>query len=169
MSAIYVGTYRKYNNGSIAGAWIDLDGLDKDAFWEKVNELHADEIAATGEIEPMFQDWEGVPKGMVSESYINDELWAWLELDEDDRELVDLYRAEVNQDGTIEQARECFRGKADSETDWAYDWWEETGMSASIPKDLRGYIDYAAWVRDMKHSGVNFVRHNGDVWVFFDR
>ena len=30
---IYVGTYAKYNNGSIAGAWLNLDDYsDKDAF-----------------------------------------------------------------------------------------------------------------------------------------
>ena len=26
---VYVGTYEKYNNGSIAGAWIDLEDHDE--------------------------------------------------------------------------------------------------------------------------------------------
>jgi len=42
---IYVGTYAKYNSGSIAGKWLDLeDYSDKEAFLEACAELHKDEI-----------------------------------------------------------------------------------------------------------------------------
>ena len=41
---IYVGTYAKYNDGSIEGKWFDLsDFSDKDEFYEACKELHADE------------------------------------------------------------------------------------------------------------------------------
>jgi hypothetical protein len=36
----------------------------------------------------MFQDYEGIPKGMISESHISEDLWQWLELDEEERELL---------------------------------------------------------------------------------
>ena len=70
---IYVGTYHKYNCGSIAGAWIDLDNLDEDEFLEKCRELHKDEK----DPEFMFQDFEcdEIFKGMISESGINSEFW----------------------------------------------------------------------------------------------
>ena len=66
---IYVGTYYKYNCGSIAGAWIDLENLTKDEFYQKCKELHK------GEQDPefMFQDFEcdEIFKGMISECGID--------------------------------------------------------------------------------------------------
>ena len=54
---VYVGTYGKYNNGSLSGAWLDLsDYSDKEEFYEACRELHKDEEDA----EYMFQDWENV-------------------------------------------------------------------------------------------------------------
>ena len=41
---IYVGTYKKYNNGSLAGAWLDLsDYSDKEEFLNACHELHNNE------------------------------------------------------------------------------------------------------------------------------
>ncbi len=51
---IYVGTYHKYNNGSIAGAWIDLENLSEEEFYSKCKELHKDET----DPEFMYQDFE---------------------------------------------------------------------------------------------------------------
>ena len=45
---VYVGTYAKYNNGSLSGAWLDLsDYSDKEEFYEACRELHKDECGAT--------------------------------------------------------------------------------------------------------------------------
>ena len=55
---VYVGTYAKYNNGSIKGAWIDLEGLDENSFHDACLELHKDE----SDPELMFQDFEGFPR-----------------------------------------------------------------------------------------------------------
>ena len=56
-ASVYVGTYGKYNNGSLFGAWLDLsDYADKEEFYEACRELHKDEEDA----EFMFQDWENV-------------------------------------------------------------------------------------------------------------
>ena len=36
---VYVGTYVKYNNGSLSGAWLDLsDYSDKEEFYEACRE-----------------------------------------------------------------------------------------------------------------------------------
>ena len=43
-ASVYVGTYGKYNNGSLFGAWLDLsDYADKEEFYEACRELHKDE------------------------------------------------------------------------------------------------------------------------------
>ena len=122
---VYVGTYGKYAGGSIAGGWLNLDDYaDKDAFYEACKELHKDEA----DPEFMFQDYEGFPERYYGESSLNDKLWDWLKLDEDDRELLEVYIDETgNADATIEQAQEAFAGKFESESDWAYQYWEDTG------------------------------------------
>ena len=52
---IYVGTYQKYNEGSLYGKWIDLlDYSDLEEFYKDIRELHKDE----DDPEFMFQDWE---------------------------------------------------------------------------------------------------------------
>jgi len=44
MSKVYVGTYHKYNNGSIDGDWLDLSEYsNKQDFLEACAELHQDE------------------------------------------------------------------------------------------------------------------------------
>ena len=70
---VYVGTYGKYNNGSLSGAWLDLsDYSDKEEFYEACRELHKDEEDA----EYMFQDWENVPEGLIGESWISENFFS---------------------------------------------------------------------------------------------
>jgi antirestriction protein len=164
VSQIYVGTYAKYNAGSIAGAWLDLsDYSSSEEFWDACKALHKDE----SDPEFMFQDWEGIPEGMISESHLSDDVWEWLELDEEDRELLKVYRANVDTEGTIEQARDAYRGKADTKADAAYDYWEDSGMLSEVPEFARSYIDWDSVARDMEYSDFCFVRHEGAVWVFW--
>ena len=67
-ASVYVGTYGKYNNGSLFGAWLDLsDYADKEEFYEACRELHKDEEDA----EFMFQDYENIPENLISESWIS--------------------------------------------------------------------------------------------------
>ena len=160
---VYVGTYGKYNNGSIEGAWLTLeDYADKDAFLEACAELHKDE----SDPEFMFQDHECIPSGMIGESFVSDDLWDWLELDEDDRELLAVYQDNVDESADIDRARESFQGRWNSKLDWAYDYWESTGLLASIPDNLQCYIDYEAYVRDCECGDVHFVYHDGEYWAF---
>lgn len=122
---IYVGTYGKYSSGSIDGAWLNLDDYkDKDEFYEAARELHKDE----SDPELMFQDYEGFPEQYYNESSTPDELWAWLALSPDQREILEMYiEATGNSDATIEKAEEAFQGKYDSEEDWAQQFLDDTG------------------------------------------
>lgn len=71
--AVYVGTYHKYNCGSIAGQWFDLTDFDSaEDFYAACSTLHADEDDA----EFMFQDWEGIPTRFASESQVS---WAFID------------------------------------------------------------------------------------------
>ncbi|WP_252861681.1 antirestriction protein ArdA, partial [Shigella sonnei] len=62
--AVYVGTWHKYNCGSIAGRWFDLTTFDDERdFFAACRALHQDEA----DPELMFQDYEGFPGNMASE------------------------------------------------------------------------------------------------------
>ena len=52
--SVYCGTYRKYNNGSLFGLWLDITKFnDYDEFIDVCRQLHADEE----DPELMFQDY----------------------------------------------------------------------------------------------------------------
>lgn len=160
MARIYVGTYAKYNSGSIAGDWLDLeDYADSGEFYAACRALHADEA----DPEFMFQDWEDIPEGMVSESSMSSDIWEWLELDDGDRELLAVYREHVDQSGDIEDARDAYSGTYDSPAAYAE---ELTRDTSDIPAYLDGYIDWERMARDMGFEGTTFVSHEGSTWVF---
>jgi antirestriction protein len=164
MSKVYVGTYRKYNEGSLAGDWLDLtDYSSKKDFIEACLELHDDEK----DPELMFQDWEDIPADFIGESSIDEKVWEWLELSEDDRETVAMYREDVNFNAPIEEALECYQGEFDSEEDWAVDYWEQTGMLSEVPEQVQSYIDYEKFARDAQLGGdMTFVRKGHRVRAF---
>ena len=61
MARVYVGTYKKYNEGSLAGAWLDLNDFKTyDDFLRKCREVHKSER----DPEFMIQDSEGFPDGL---------------------------------------------------------------------------------------------------------
>src|SRR5262245_44659676 len=105
---LYVGTYAKYAGGSIHGARHDLDGYaTRDAFLKAARELHKDDA----DPELMYQDFEGFPRSYYSESSVSDDLGDWIALDEDDREMLAVYRDNVRDDADIDEARDRFAGK----------------------------------------------------------
>jgi antirestriction protein len=105
---------------------------------------------------------------MYSESSVSDDLFSWLELDEDDRELLAVYQDNVDSDADIDKAREAFTGKYDSEADWAFEYLDETGGLEGVPENLKNYIDYEAYARDARIGGdICFVRHDGELWAFY--
>lgn len=66
--SVYVGTWAKYNAGSIAGAWIALrDYSNYNEFLKACYDLHSDER----DPELMIQDTEDMPDGMSPGDYIS--------------------------------------------------------------------------------------------------
>ena len=60
--SVYVGTYSKYNDGSLCDLWIDLSTFnDYDEFIDFCKAIHADEE----DPELMAQDYEGFPPPVV--------------------------------------------------------------------------------------------------------
>lgn len=64
----YIGTYAKYNNGSLAGAWMTLTDYENyDAFLSACKQLHQDEP----DPEFMCQDVECMPDGVTLPEYFS--------------------------------------------------------------------------------------------------
>ena len=153
MASVYVGTYQKYNNGSIGGAWVDLTKFsNEDEFLDYCRELHKDEE----DPEFMLQDFEEFPKAYYSESGLDSDLWEWLSLDDDDKAMLEAY-IYCYGEGTIDEARDAYQGQYDSDIDFTMELLESCG---DIPKDLPSYIhiDWEGTARDIM---MDYSEHNG--------
>ena len=161
---VYVGTYAKYNDGSIAGKWLNLeDYADAEEFGEACKALHPTE----SDPEFMFQDWEGVPEGMIAESSINADFWDWVVLKDDDKKLLSVYREHCDRSGTLENARDAFMGVYESATDWAESYIDDCGMLEGMAENIKGYFNYESYARDAGLNGMTFADVGFDeVYVF---
>lgn len=165
MPRIYVGTYAKYNNGSISGSWLDLESYDsRFEFMQACAVLHFDEA----DPELMFQDWEGIPDKFISESHLAEDIWPnWIDMDTSTRACCALAWDNVDKNMTAKQVINRYAGAFDSEVDWAHEIWSDTGMLNDIPEFAQRYIDYTAYARDCQLEGsVTFVRKQGQIHVF---
>ncbi|MEG0533992.1 MAG: antirestriction protein ArdA, partial [Citrobacter sp.] len=124
--AIYVGTYHKYNCGSLYGKWFDLtDFDDKSEFLEACNELHANE----SDPELMFQDWEGIPSAFASESSVD---WNFIEAYkralENGQDAAFIAWVEHSGECDYDAFEDAYCGEAESEEDYAWTMAEECGL-----------------------------------------
>lgn len=96
---VYVGTYGKYNNGSLAGGWVSLlECKDYQDFLSKCRALHRREH----DPEYMIQDSEDFPDGLdcmewIDEKDFNDVIAACKEAEQDDNITDKLRQALITQ------------------------------------------------------------------------
>lgn len=151
---IYVGTYAKYNSGSIFGMWIDLESVsDAYEFFEVCRALHSDEA----DPEFMMQDYQGFPEELYHESMSVDDvekILAFVELDDNDREMLDDYCECYGGDATdtdmIDIARERSMGKFDTFQEFADQCADEVLYCMNAPEFCTRYFDYESYARDLK-------------------
>jgi antirestriction protein len=153
---IYVGTYSLYNSGNLKGKWFDLeDYADKDEFLEACQEFHG-----PGEHEFMFQDYEGIPNGMVGECTVDEKCWDLIEAyDEFHEDAVNAY-CYLFDTWDKDDFQDRYRGEFPSWEDMAEELLDETGELSKIPEDLRYYFDYEKYARDLQMGG-DFTEHEG--------
>ena len=135
--ALYVGTYAKYNNGSIEGAWLKLFDYDnRKEFYDACRKLHKDEA----DPEIMFQDHENLPSNMYSESGAPpDELWELKEYDENERKQIYSYWCEVDSSANAKTILDIHCGEWDNWDDYVYHY---VDICIDIPDHLSLYFDY---------------------------
>ena len=148
--SIYVGTYAKYNDGSLFGKWMDLsDYSDKNDFYEACAELHKDEE----DPELMFQDWENIPDRFIGESWISEKVWDIINADIQNWDafevFMDFYSGNYEEiSDLVSKFDDRYQGEWDSEEDFAEQLFDEC-YAHDIPENLRYYIDYEKFARDL--------------------
>ena len=166
-AGVYVGTYRKYNEGSLYGAWIDLEQFtDAEDFLEVCHTLHDDEE----DPELMFQDFQGFPRELYGESMSTEEIQTildYLALDEEEREMIADYiqcfggRISDFED-LLDKAKNSEHGKWDDFQDFADMMADEMISSSNAPEFITNYFDYEKFAREL---GWDYeIGDNG--WVF---
>ena len=165
--SVYVGTNGKYNSGNLKGVWIGLEQFagDKEGFLDACKSLHADEP----DPELMIQDYQCFPSQYYGESGLDNRIWAWLELDEEERELMERYEdATGSAAASIEEARDAFVGKYESGADYAEQLAIDTGaIPRSLPDWLRDAIDWErAWDHSLRFDFSTSEEHHDEIWIF---
>ena len=156
--SLYVGTYGKYNGGSIDGAWVDLSTFsDVDEFFEFCAAIHSDEA----DPEFMFQDYQNFPRSLYSECMNREDLEKIISLytdySDDERDAIFEYWDEHDASADAQSIINNLVYSGDFD-DYANEMADELiGDEDSV---LTRYFDYSAFARDLAFDYVvtsNFV------------
>ena len=150
-ACVYVGTYHKYNCGSLYGAWVDLESFnDESELMEFLYRLHADEA----EPEFMVQDYMNFPRRFYSES-MNEhdfaELYEWLNLDEEEREMCEEYWEEIDESASVDEIADRLVYSGDS-NEYFDELAEEALSDYNVPNFLQCCFDYEKWREMCKYD-----------------
>lgn len=155
--SIYVGTYRKYNEGSIFGKWLKLsDYADYNSLVEAMKELHKDEE----DPEFMIQDFESIgvfsKLNLISECSISENIYEIAEQIDNsdyDAEIIEAYLDCTSEhyndvEELLSKISDSYLGEYNSDEEFAQNLLEDCG---SIPKDLPSFIhiDWESTARDL--------------------
>lgn len=156
---VYVGTYHKYNEGSIEGKWLDIsDYQTREEFYQACKELHNDEE----DPEFMFQDYENIPESLINESWMADNLFEVMqtleELEDEKREPFMIWcdnfhhnLSEQDIDDLITSFDNEYIGKYQSEEDYARELVSQD--YCDLPEFALRYFDYIAYAHDLFIDG----------------
>jgi len=154
---IYVGTYNKYNNGSIAGAWLDLDDYnDADEFIDACYTLHKDEI----DPELMFQDFDDIHKNYCRECIDIREVYYYADACNGD--IKDVIDAGLDCEIPLDSIMDAYIGTYDSDSDFAYQMAFDMGVLQEIERvssKLANAIDWHRAARDLMFDNVESNGH----------
>ena len=160
--SVYVGTYGKYNDGSLRGLWIDLSSFnDYDEFINFCKAIHADEE----DPELMAQDYEGFPREWYTEGFMSeddfDNILEYSDMcDKHGNDAVDDY---MDFNDSLDNFEEAYCGEWDSEEDFARHIVEECYNLEKMMGSLANYFDYEAFARELFNWDYN-MGANGHVF-----
>jgi len=150
---VYIGTYAKYNAGSLFGKWLSLEDFNsKEEFLQEAVSIHKDE----SDPELMFQDYENIPNQLIDESWISENLWRLMELEEEEKEPFMIYVNNIGCDldefdQVYQDFQECYSGNwnenwSDPRLKFAENLFDEV---YEVPENIQSYIDYEKFSNDL--------------------
>ena len=150
-ACVYVGTYHKYNCGSLDGAWVDLESFHNEKeLMRFLYRLHADEA----EPEFMVQDYMNFPRRFYSES-MNEhdfaELYDWIHLDTEEREMCAEYWKEIDESASVDEISDRLVYSGDS-NEYFDELAEEALSDYNVPNFLQFCFDYEKWREMCKYD-----------------
>ena len=168
--AVYCGTYAKYNNGSLYGAWLKFsDYSDAEDFFNACKELHQDEK----DPEFMFQGFENFPRDLYFESMDIEEceaIYRYLELCQDhDKDLVDALNDCIDLD-EVEENLDSTYYLTDSDDDYSIgEAYIDSfgGLEQLDNATLMQYFDFEAFGRDLRINSRIIKSSDGKVYYSF--
>lgn len=156
---IYVASLTDYNNAILHGKWIELEGKSEEEILSAIVEMLKESPSAEkyGDI---AEEWaihdfelEGV---QISEYESLSTIVTLVEaLIEHGEAFAIYYNISSDLGEAVEKFEESYRGKYDSLLDYATELFDEV-YADSIPENLRSYIDYEAFARDLGFDGYHF-------------
>jgi hypothetical protein len=170
---VYVGTWGKYNGGSLHGEWVDLSNFATPNTFKKYchKKLHGDEPDA----ELMFQDVEGPAwvRSVISEYGMNYKMvWGWLALDDWEKPVVDGYIELFGINGfsdfneLVSSAQDAYLGGEGQDfDDWVQDFFSETMGDMSVDEFLDrhyNWVDFDNAKMYMDNDGYGYNEEEDD-------
>ena len=142
---IYVACLAAYNAGYLHGRWIDVaQGIEH--IWSEIRQMLA-ESPVPGAEEHEIHDLDGFGGLNIGDIETVCEMAELIE-EHGEELVVGLY----NYYGSLEDAKEAiedrYRGEYDSEVEYATELFDEC-YAHDIPENLRFYIDYEKFARDL--------------------
>jgi len=153
--------------GSIKGEWLTLSNFaDPQAFYSKCQDIHKDDH----DPEFMFQDHEGVPTSLISESSIDDRVFELLNMGLEDDEQTAFIEYMSNQDfywDDLQEAYDSFesayRGNWHNIKDYTDEEAEEIFNLSNREDNLVYYFDYGKYCYSRKCEGL-WISESGNVF-----
>lgn len=158
MINLYISTYHKYNNGSLAGEWVELPNSNLDEVLERIAKKAPSEDAEQCEF--MIQDFETDLNFKIDESDSIEELNELAEQSErwtdDEKEAFGCF---IDNGYDFEEAaqkvkdHDYFYIEADNETELAENYIDEIGGLNCLPREeLERYFDFEKYGRELGFS-----------------
>jgi len=142
---VFVSTYKKYAEGRIVGAWIELGSPLQ--FNTDIEKLHADET----DPEYMYQDYKDVPRALRNENKIDSRIWEYADLSENDMDIVQTWWQENDASTEITEILDSYVGTYADPEEYAREVIEEMGVFEKYP-NLENFFDYEAFARELEHD-----------------
>lgn len=142
--AVYVGTYHKYNSGSLFGMWVDISSFYcYSDFLDFCKAVHSDEK----DPELMFQDYQNFPDKWYYESGFSESFDKILQFaDYDNKDVALIWIDEMGHDD-LDDIDFAYQGQYNSKIDFAEEIADEEFPELS--EDSKFYFDYEKFARDL--------------------